>query len=135
MGQPAARKGDTVKGLDKHVVIVPGPPPFPMVVQLPFEGPIVSDTVASVLIEGAPAATVGSIARNVPPHVPPPGTSFRKPPLGPPSNQGSVSRGSTTVTIGGRPAARVGDRVRTCNDPFDAETSVIVSGSGTATIG
>ena len=49
--------------------------------------------------------------------------------------QGHGQQGSTTVTIDGKAAARLGDPVRTCNDPTDADTSAITSGSGTVTIG
>jgi uncharacterized Zn-binding protein involved in type VI secretion len=132
MGQPAARQGDRVTGVDVHVVIIPFVVPLPVPLPHPFSGRITSSTVGSVLIAGARAATVGSVAENAPPHVPtPPGASFQKPP----TNRGSVSRGSTTVRIGGRPAARLGDPVRTCNDPVDADTSKITSGARTVTIG
>ena len=83
-------------------------------------------------IGGAAAATVGSVASNDPKHIPtPPGTSFVKTP----SNRGTVSQGSTTVTIGGQGAARLGDPVKTCNDPTDADTSAITAGETTVTIG
>jgi len=132
MGQPAARKDDQVTGLDVHIVVVPGPTPVPTPLPHLFSGRITGETVASVLIEGAPAATVDSVATNSPPHVPtPPGTSFQKPP----ANKGSVSRGSTSVTIGGKAAARLGDPVRTCNDPADADTSAIAAGAATVLIG
>jgi uncharacterized Zn-binding protein involved in type VI secretion len=132
MGQPAARKGDAVTGIDVHIVIVPGTPPVPTPLPHPFSGTIKSDTVASVKIEGAEAATVDSVAKNEPPHMPTaPGTSFQNPP----SNQGKVSSGSQTVTIGGKAAARSGDPVRTCNDPADADTSLVAAGASTVTIG
>jgi uncharacterized Zn-binding protein involved in type VI secretion len=133
MGQPAARQADAVIGVDTHIVMVPGPgSPVPTPLPHPFSGTITSATIASVLIGGAPAAVVGSVATNAPPHIPtPPGTAFQKPP----SNQGSVSTGSSTVTIGGKAAARAGDSVRTCNDPVDADSSVITSGAPTVLIG
>ncbi len=135
MGQPAARQTDSVRGADTHIVLVPAPPGPPVPTPLPghvFSGPITSGCVASVLIGGLPAATEGSVANNVPPHVPmPPGTAFVRPP----TNRGAVSRGSTTVSIGGKPAARVGDLVRSCNDPVDLESSSITSGAGTVMIG
>jgi uncharacterized Zn-binding protein involved in type VI secretion len=131
MGQPAARQGDPVSGIDLHIVIPPSPAP-PVSLPHPFSGKITSQTIASVTIAGKAAAVVGSVAKNSPPHTPtPPGTSFANPP----SNQGSVSSGSTTVTIGGKAAARAGDPVRTCNDPADADTSAITAGASTVTIG
>jgi uncharacterized Zn-binding protein involved in type VI secretion len=134
MGQPAARQGDAVTGVDIHIVMVPALPlpPVPTPLPHPFSGLITSGTVATVLIAGAPAAVVGSVATNAPPHIPtPPGTAFQKPP----ANKGSVSMGSSSVTIGGKAAARVGDPVRTCNDPADADTSAIVAGAPTVLIG
>jgi uncharacterized Zn-binding protein involved in type VI secretion len=131
MGQPAAREGDAVIGIDIHLVNVPGTPPTASLPH-PFSGTITSGTVSSVTIGGAAAATVGSVATNDPKHIPtPPGTSF----VNPPSNRGSVSRGSTSVTIGGQGAARLGDPVKTCNDPTDADTSAITAGEATVTIG
>jgi uncharacterized Zn-binding protein involved in type VI secretion len=132
MGQPAARQGDPVIGVDVHIVVVPGPPPVPTPLPHPFAGKITGDTIASVTIGGKPAAVVGSSATNSPAHIPTlPGTSFVKAP----SNAGTVSVGSATVTIGGKPAARAGDSVRTCNDPVDAPTSTIAGGEPTVTIG
>jgi uncharacterized Zn-binding protein involved in type VI secretion len=127
MGQPAARQDDKVVGKDLHFVVASGTPPF--AVLLDFDGKITSETVATVLIEGAAAATVESVATNDEKHVPPDGTSF----VILPTDAGTVSEGSTTVTIGGRPAARLGDPVLTCNDL--TTTSVIVSGASTVTIG
>jgi uncharacterized Zn-binding protein involved in type VI secretion len=46
-----------------------------------------------------------------------------------------MTQGSTSVTVNGKAAARMGDSVRTCNDPTDADASTITSGSGTVTIG
>ncbi len=134
MGQPAARQGDPVVGVDVHIVMVPAPPapPVPTPLPHPFSGTVRSDTVSTVLIGGAPAATVGSVADNSPAHIPtPPGTSFQTPP----ANTGTVSRGSSTVTIGGKAAARAGDPVKTCNDPTDADTSAIAAGDPTVLIG
>jgi len=134
MGPAAARLTDAVAGKDTHIVNVPSPSgtvPTPLPGH-PFKGTLTSGGVTAVRIDGLAAAVVGTAATNAPPHLPlPPGTSF----VNPPSNKGSVSQGSSTVTIGGKAAARLGDAVRTCNDPTDADTSAITSGSGTVTIG
>jgi uncharacterized Zn-binding protein involved in type VI secretion len=134
MGQPAARQTDQVTGSDTHLVLVPsGTGTTPTL--LPghvFSGRIDSKTWSDVRIEGQPAATVGSVARNLPPHTPvPPGTSFVRPP----SNQGTVSRGSGSVRIHGQAAARRGDPVRTCNDPTDTDGATIMSGARSVNIG
>ena len=133
MGQPAARKNDPVVGVDIHIVMVPAAPsPVPTPLPHPFSGTITGETVASVKIGGQEAAVVGSEATNKPSHIPtPPGTSFQKSP----ANKGKVDAGSTTVKIGGKAAARVGDPVKTCNDPVDAPTSAITGGETAVTIG
>lgn len=78
-------------------------------------GSITGPGVATVLIGGMPAATVGdmhacSMPPNAGPHPPTP-----------------LARGSATVMIGGRPAARVGD-TSGCG-------AAIVSGAFTVIIG
>jgi uncharacterized Zn-binding protein involved in type VI secretion len=131
---PAARQTDTVVGSDTHVVLVPSPPGAPVPTPLPgfvFSGRITSGTASNVTIDGLAAAMVDSVARNVPPHVPPPGTSFARTP----SNRGTVSRGSSSVTINGKAAARRTDPVRTCNDPTDLDAATITSGSSSVVIG
>jgi uncharacterized Zn-binding protein involved in type VI secretion len=118
---PAAKQGDKVVAVDTHIVMVPtagGPVPTPT--QLPFNGMIAQGCVPTVLIEGKPAAVVGSIAVNAPPHVPDKG-SFQTPP----TNQGTVMLGSATVLLGGKPAARAGDKVLTCNDPAPAPVGTV----------
>src|SRR5512144_2913243 len=110
---PAARRTDPVFATDIHLVAVP-PPVGAAALPHPFAGTLQTDVSADVLVNSLGAATVGSVAINQPPHLPtPPGTSF----LRPPSNRGTVQTGSVTVLINGRAAARMGDRVRTCNDP------------------
>ncbi|KAB8144607.1 hypothetical protein F8S13_06985 [Chloroflexia bacterium SDU3-3] len=132
MGKPAAKQNDLAVGIDTHIVMVPAgtslvPTPLPH----PFSGPLDTNLSPTVKIDGLPAAVLGSIAHNMPPHIPtPPGVSFQRPP----SNQGSVSMASTTVKINGKPAARIGDPVTTCNDPADAPTCHIV-GASTVMIG
>jgi uncharacterized Zn-binding protein involved in type VI secretion len=66
----------------------------------------------------------GSGATNNPPHMPT-GGPFQNPP----TNRGTVGKGSTSVLIGGKPAARSGDRVLTCADPAPALNGVIISTS------
>jgi uncharacterized Zn-binding protein involved in type VI secretion len=122
MPQPAARQNDPVTGIDTHILINPGSGPVPT--PLPYSGQLAISLSTDVLINGRPAATQGSISQQ-PPHIPPPGTSFSKPP----TNQGTVLMGSATVLVNGKPLARLGDQVATCNDPVDAPTSVISAGS------
>jgi len=123
VGVPAAKMGDTVTGVDIHIIMIPSPGgPVPTPLPHPFNWKITGGCITSVTIGGQPAAVVGSTAMNAPPHIP----------------QGSVSEsaeerwhrsgpGSPTVLIGGKPAAKAGDQVMTCNDPAPAPTSAIVA--------
>jgi uncharacterized Zn-binding protein involved in type VI secretion len=93
---------------------------------LPFNGKLQEALSSNVRIMGRAAAVVGSIARNAPPHLPPPGQAFQSPP----ANQGSVAAGSATVRINGKPAARDGDSASTCNDlPAGPPGRVVAQGS------
>jgi uncharacterized Zn-binding protein involved in type VI secretion len=132
-GQPAAHRDDQVTGIDIHVVMVPSPSGnVPTPLPHPFSGKLTDQLSSDVRIEGQRAATVGSVAPNRPVHVPtPPGVSFQRTP----SNRGTVSDGSRSVLINGKKAARMGDPVRTCNDPTDRDAARIVSGSTKVLIG
>lgn len=132
MGQPAAKQGDQIVATDTHIAMVPQPTgPTPTPLPHPFTG-IISDGLSSdVKIMGMPAATVGSTADNLPPHVPtPPGTAIQKPP----SNKGTIQMGSPTVKINGKMAARNGDIAMTCNDPADMPVGKVIA-AGTVLIG
>ncbi len=128
MGQPAAKQGDQVTGTDMHVVVTPqGPASLPHF----FDGVLSGGLSSDVKISGAPAATAGSTADNMSPHVPTaPGTAFQRPP----TNKGTVQGGSATVMINGKPAARNGDKALTCNDPVDAPAGTVTA-TGTVLIG
>ena len=128
MAQPAARKGDRVTAIDMHLIQPPGPT-SPVSVPHPFSGIIDGGTSANVTIGGAAAATKDSTATNTPPHIPI-GGSF----VNPPSNKGTITTGSATVTINSKAAARAGDTARTCNDPVDLPVGTVVA-VGTVTIG
>jgi uncharacterized Zn-binding protein involved in type VI secretion len=96
---PAARLNDS------HVcpMVAPGAPPVPHV-----SGRIIGPGVPTVQIEGLPAAVLGD-------------SCLCDGPLD------SIVTGSATVMIGGKPAARVGDRT--------AHGGSIVSGAPTVMIG
>ncbi len=130
MGQPAAKQGDKIVGVDTHIIMVPSPGgPVPTPIPHPFNGIINGGLSTNVKIMGMPAATVNSTATNTPPHIPQ-GGPFQKPP----TNQGRVIMGSMTVKINGQPAARNGDKAMTCNDPVDAPVGTVVA-VGTVMIG
>lgn len=124
MGMPAAKMGDKMMASDIHIILIPAPPgpPVPTPLPHPFVGTIMSNCSMNVMIEGKPAATVGSQAMNVPPHIPQ-GGPFQVPP----TNQGQIIMGSTTVMINSKPAARNGDTVLTCNDPAPMPVGKIIA--------
>lgn len=124
MGQPAAKQGDKVIGVDTHIIMIPAPPgpPVPTPLPHPFSGTLLQGLSTNVMIQGMPAATVNSIAINMPPHIPQ-GGPFQKPPM----NQGKIMMGSSTVMINNKPAARTGDTAMTCNDPADMPVGKVVA--------
>jgi uncharacterized Zn-binding protein involved in type VI secretion len=132
MGAPAAKQGDQVVAVDTHIVMVPsGPAMVPTPLPHPFVGMLSGGLSSNVKIMGKAAATVDSTADNSPAHIPtPPGTSFQKPP----KNKGTVTVGSATVKINNKAAARMGDPVKTCNDPQDLPVGKIIA-AGTVLVG
>jgi uncharacterized Zn-binding protein involved in type VI secretion len=125
MGKPAAKQGDQIMALDTHIVLVPSPSgAIPTPLPHPFAGVINGSLSSDVKIMGMPAATVGSTADNMPPHLPTsPGTAFQRPP----ANKATIKLGSTTVKINGKQAARAGDIADTCNDPADLPTGQVLA--------
>lgn len=123
MGQPAARQGDQITALDTHIVLLPSPGgPVPTPLPHPFQGIINGNLSSNVTIMGLPAATQGSTAENIPPHIPQ-GGPFQQPP----TNRGQILTGSATVMINNRPAARHGDTALTCNDPTDLPAGTVIA--------
>jgi uncharacterized Zn-binding protein involved in type VI secretion len=126
MPQPVARQNDMVTAPDVHILLVPSPGgPVPTPTPLPFSGPLTDGLSTDVLVDGLPAAVVGSSAHNTPPHIAPPPATFSRPP----TNLGRVLQGAPTVLVNGKPLARLGDPVMTCNDPVDLPAGTITSGS------
>ena len=123
MGQPAAKQGDQISAIDTHIIMIPSPGgPVPTPLPHPFSGLINGGVSSNVKIMGQPAATQGSTADNLPPHIPQ-GGSFQRPP----GNKGQIVMGSTTVMINGKPAARNGDTAQTCNDPVDIPVGTVIA--------
>ena len=130
MAQPAAKQGDQIVATDIHIIMVPSPGgPVPTPLPHPFNGIIDNGLSTDVMIMGRPAATVGSTATNTPPHIPQ-GGSFQVPP----TNQGTIMVGSSTVLINGKPAARNGDTAQTCADPVPNMAAQVIA-VGTVLIG
>jgi len=130
MGQPAAKQGDKVVGMDTHILMVPSPGgPVPTPTPMAFSGALDGALSSNVVIDNQAAAVKGSTASNGPAHIPTAGP-FQKPP----SNKGTVNAGSATVLINDKPAARSGDAALTCNDPGDAPNGTIVA-TGSVLVG
>jgi uncharacterized Zn-binding protein involved in type VI secretion len=82
-----------------------------------------------VRINGKAAATKDSTADNTPPHVfAPPATGW----VTPPGNKATINKGSGTVKVNGKPAARNGDTADTCDE---LKTPGMVVAVGTVNIG
>jgi uncharacterized Zn-binding protein involved in type VI secretion len=121
MGVPAAKLGDHIVALDTHLIQPPGPS-APVPTPLPFAGIIDGGVSSNVMIQGRPAATLGSTATNMPPHIPIGGTF-----VNPPTNKATIVSGSAIVLINGKPAARAGDTALTCNDPAPLPVGTVVA--------
>jgi uncharacterized Zn-binding protein involved in type VI secretion len=131
MSQPAAKQGDHILATDTHIVLVPSPGgPVPTPTPFPFNGIINGNLSSNVKIMGLPAATMGSQASNTPPHVTPPPTTFQVPP----TNKGVILKGSSSVFINRKPAARNGDQAQSCADPAPNMAAKVVA-TGTVLIG
>jgi len=132
MGMPAAKQGDQVVATDIHIVLVPAPPgpPVPTPLPHPFIGIINGSLSSNVKIMGQPAAVLGSKAKATPPHIPLGGGPFQKNP----TNEATIIKGSATVLINSKPAARMGDMALTCNDPVDLPIGNVIA-AGTVLIG
>ncbi|MCG7848045.1 MAG: PAAR domain-containing protein [ANME-2 cluster archaeon] len=130
MGLPAAKQGDQITAIDIHIIMIPTPGgPVPTPLPHPFMGIIDNNLSPDVKIMGMPAATVDSMASNIPPHIPQ-GGPFQKPP----TNKATIKMGSVTVKINGKMAARNGDMAMTCNDPVDLPVGTAIA-VGTVFIG
>jgi RHS repeat-associated protein len=113
---PAAKHFDLVLGIDVHIVLVPGVPPVPTPVPIPFTG-LLFDPMdylpggATVRINGLPRAHAGTAAIAMPPHVP-----IGGPFLKPPANDGELFMGSSSVVVDGEPQGYAMLPVLTCQD-------------------
>jgi len=122
---------DPVMGTDIHIILIPSPSgAVPTPLPHPFTGQLLSGLATKTMINGLPAAVQGSVAQCIPPHIPQ-GGPFQIPPR----NAGEVMMGSVTVYIEGKPAARLGDKVLTCNDPAPLPNGTVTMGSPNVLIG
>jgi len=121
----AAHEGDTVVGIDIHIIDVSTPAgPVPTPTPHPFKGTLDRELSGDVQIEDKPAATVGSLATNDPGHVPI-GGAFHKTP----KDEAKVHRGDESVLVNDKPIARHGDPCFTCSDPMDLPTGIVIASS------
>jgi len=124
----AARKTDNTKHDNPHChapIHPPAPVPTPLA-HPPIPHPLMSATQPTVKINSLEAATVTSI------------TKVCTLPSCVPNGPGMIAKGSTTVIMGGLPAARTNDMVAWsgCVAPIPSPTGkVMPPGSPTVTIG
>jgi uncharacterized Zn-binding protein involved in type VI secretion len=127
MGAPAAVLGDRITATcATHLIPNPAsgaPQPSP---PLPFSAPVTTGTCATVLIGGKPAVVLGSQGMSTPPHV---GLHPSDPFLAPPMQTGVVMQGSTSVFMGGTPAAKSGSSCTACGMP-----GATLTGTGTTVL-
>ncbi|MBX3273064.1 MAG: hypothetical protein KF729_22565 [Sandaracinaceae bacterium] len=165
MSAPAAKYFDLVLGVDIHWELVPMPAPTPTPLPNPFVGIVwdpmgtavgmaINNLVAlaageptgrgAVLINGVPAANVGTQARAIVPHILlPPGTGWApmpgapmpmirpseppEPPTSPvPTNDAMIVEGADTVTAMGTSLARAGCLAMSCGEPVRLPSSAIL---------
>jgi uncharacterized Zn-binding protein involved in type VI secretion len=112
MGNPAVVMGDKIQGTcSVHQIPNPSsgaPQPAP---PMPFSAPLLQSVDTTVLIGGKAAVVMGSSGMNTPPHV---GLHASDPSMSPSMQTGRVTKGSATVLIGGKGAARTGDTCVMC---------------------
>jgi uncharacterized Zn-binding protein involved in type VI secretion len=112
VGAPAIVLGDQISAQCAiHMIPNPAtgaPQPSP---PLPFAAQITMGTVSTVLIGGQPAAVSGSSGYNTPPHV---GLHPADPYMVPVTQIGQITMGSSTVQIGGQPAANQSSLCTVC---------------------
>lgn len=116
MGSPVIRMNDKITGTCA-IHQVPNPAsgaPQPSPAPLPFSAPLLQGLETSVLINGQPAAVMGSSGVNTPPHV---GLHVTDPYAVPTMQTGRVIKGSTKVLAGGKPLATVSGQATCCATP------------------
>ena len=127
MRKPAAKKGDLIIPTSPHMhtVTVPGP----STAQLPHlcVWKISESLSSNVNIEGKAAATEHSGGKTSLATHPPtsPGIAFASPPKN--MNEAEITKGSTTVNINGKRAARSGDACSTCNEAGPDSSGQVIS--------
>jgi uncharacterized Zn-binding protein involved in type VI secretion len=115
MGSNALVLGDKITGTCSNHLI-PSASGTQPAGPLPFSAPLTIDLVNTVIIGGNAAAVMGSAGVNTPPH---PGIvdgAF----VAPLAQMGRIASGSTSVIIGGKPAANVQSKCTICAAPATA---------------
>lgn len=114
MGTPAVVEGNRIIGTCTHLIPAgagTAPAPFP------FSGPLSEGLVDKVFIGGKKAAVLGSSGASSPAH---PGIHASDPFFeagGPRRQVGRITSGSSTVFIGGKPAASLASTATCCVVP------------------
>jgi uncharacterized Zn-binding protein involved in type VI secretion len=85
---------------------------------------------ADVKVENQPLGLVGSVAENLPPHLPG-GGPFQSPP----ANKATVKSGASSVFANNKKVAVLGSPATTCNDPADAPNGTVMATAATVLVG
>ncbi len=109
MGSPALVMGDRIAGTCPNHLI-PSASGTQPAGPLPFSAPLSDGLVASVIIGGKAAAVMGSSGYNAPPHVGIVDGAFASPTM----QVGRIVSGSSSVLIGGKPAANAQSNASLC---------------------
>jgi uncharacterized Zn-binding protein involved in type VI secretion len=116
MGQTTVVMNDQITGRCS-IHQIPNPTsgaPQPSPAPFPFAAPLTRGLATTVIIEGRPAAVVGSSGLNTPPHI---GLHASDPYFAAPAQEGRVTSGSATVLFDGKPAAATGAACTCCMEP------------------
>ena len=123
MGSPALVMGDRISGTCPNHLI-PSASGTQPAGPLPFSAPITQGLNQNVQIGGKPAAVIGSSGYNTPPHIGIVDGSFATPTM----QVGKIVSGSSSVLIGGVPAATFQSNATIC------ASSATAVGPGVATV-
>jgi len=123
----AAKMGDAVIGKDIHLTKIPSGNGYVIVpMTYPYIGKIYKNTSSNVYVNSKQAATIDTKSIASPSHVAY-GIGFARNP----DNKGIVIKGSSTVFINGKKAARNLDTVSTCDDivsrPINSNSKIVCS--------
>ncbi len=136
MSKPGAKKLDQIVSVtpgDIHIIMIPSPAgPVPTPIPHPCASMIKDKVAKKVKVMGQPGATLDSVSKHTPPHIPMGPGPFQKPP----ANKGEIAMtGSNGVLYQGKSAAALGDMAMMCADPSDMPVGKVIGTAATVLVG